>query len=34
MNTTALQPRYEIRARQTAATVTVYQAYRPAIGLP
>ncbi|MFD7745472.1 DUF4291 domain-containing protein [Streptomyces sp. NPDC059698] len=27
-------PRYEIRARQTASTVTVYQAYRPAIGLP
>ncbi|MEE1792124.1 DUF4291 domain-containing protein [Streptomyces sp. BE308] len=27
-------PRYEIRARHTASTVTVYQAYRPAIGLP
>lgn len=27
-------PRYEIRARHTASTVTVYQAYRPLIGLP
>ncbi|MFD3642905.1 DUF4291 domain-containing protein [Streptomyces griseus] len=34
MNTQALPPRYEIRARQSATTVTVYQAYRPAIGLP
>ncbi|GGY24625.1 MULTISPECIES: DUF4291 domain-containing protein [Streptomyces] len=34
MNTPALPPRYEIRALQTATTVTVYQAYRPDIGLP
>ncbi|WP_406427223.1 DUF4291 domain-containing protein [Streptomyces sp. NBC_01589] len=27
-------PRYEIRARHTASTVTVYQAYTPFIGLP
>lgn len=27
-------PRYEIRARHTASTVTVYQAYPPSIGLP
>ncbi|MFD7511210.1 DUF4291 domain-containing protein [Streptomyces sp. NPDC059853] len=27
-------PRYEIRALHTATTVTVYQAYAPAIGLP
>ncbi|TQO30208.1 uncharacterized protein DUF4291 [Streptomyces cavourensis] len=34
MNTLSTPPRYEIRARQTATTVTVYQAYRPSIGLP
>lgn len=34
MNTPALPPRYEIRALHTSSTVTVYQAYRPAIGLP
>ncbi|MFD5200175.1 DUF4291 family protein [Streptomyces sp. NPDC058375] len=34
MNTPPLPPRYEIRALHTATTVTVYQAYRPAIGLP
>ncbi|MFJ9113163.1 DUF4291 domain-containing protein [Streptomyces sp. NPDC102283] len=34
MDAPPLPPRYEIRARQTATTVTVYQAYRPAIGLP
>ncbi|MBT2425458.1 DUF4291 domain-containing protein [Streptomyces sp. ISL-112] len=34
MNTPALPPCYEIRALHTASTVTVYQAYRPAIGLP
>ncbi len=34
MNTPSTPPRYEIRAHQTATTVTVYQAYRPAIGLP
>ncbi|CAM5713425.1 hypothetical protein SMICM304S_01315 [Streptomyces microflavus] len=34
MNAPALPPRYEIRALHTATTVTVYQAYRPAIGLP
>lgn len=28
------RPRNEIRARYTATTITVYQAYRPAIGLP
>ena len=27
-------PQYEIRAQHTASTVTVYQAYRPLIGLP
>ncbi|MFI2782941.1 DUF4291 domain-containing protein [Streptomyces sp. ALB3] len=27
-------PQYEIRAQHTDSTVTVYQAYRPAIGLP
>ncbi len=27
-------PRYEIRARHAASTVTVYQAYTPFIGLP
>ncbi|MFJ7949088.1 DUF4291 domain-containing protein [Streptomyces sp. NPDC096354] len=27
-------PRHEIRARHTASTVTVYQAYSPLIGLP
>ncbi|MFF2135762.1 DUF4291 domain-containing protein [Streptomyces sp. NPDC058193] len=27
-------PQHEIRARHTDTTVTVYQAYRPAIGLP
>lgn len=34
MNAPALPPRYEIRALHTATTVTVYQAYPPAIGLP
>ncbi|GAA2943331.1 DUF4291 domain-containing protein [Streptomyces flavovirens] len=34
MNVQATPPRYEIRAQHTASTVTVYQAYRPAIGLP
>ncbi|WP_031085171.1 DUF4291 domain-containing protein [Streptomyces sp. NRRL WC-3549] len=34
MNVQANPPRYEIRAQHTASTVTVYQAYRPAIGLP
>ncbi|MFJ4961276.1 DUF4291 domain-containing protein [Streptomyces sp. NPDC088729] len=34
MNAPVLPPRYEIRARHTATTVTVYQAYPPAIGLP
>ncbi|QRV27750.1 DUF4291 domain-containing protein [Streptomyces californicus] len=34
MNTLAHPPRHEIRALHTATTVTVYQAYRPAIGLP
>ncbi|MFE1731393.1 DUF4291 domain-containing protein [Streptomyces bacillaris] len=34
MNTPPDPPRHEIRAHQTATTVTVYQAYRPAIGLP
>ncbi|WP_432103944.1 DUF4291 domain-containing protein [Streptomyces sp. bgisy091] len=34
MNDPIRPPRYEIRAHHTAATVTVYQAYRPAIGLP
>ncbi|MBD0707138.1 MULTISPECIES: DUF4291 domain-containing protein [unclassified Streptomyces] len=28
------EPKYRIRARHTAHTVTVYQAYPPAIGLP
>ncbi|MCX5397101.1 DUF4291 domain-containing protein [Streptomyces sp. NBC_00102] len=27
-------PQYEVRARHTETTVTVYQAYRPEIGLP
>ncbi|QNP73959.1 DUF4291 domain-containing protein [Streptomyces roseirectus] len=27
-------PKHQIRARQTASTLTVYQAYRPALGLP
>ncbi|MFG2426495.1 DUF4291 domain-containing protein [Streptomyces sp. NPDC048590] len=34
MNDQIRPPRYEIRAHHTATTVTVYQAYRPAIGLP
>ncbi|MEI7030406.1 DUF4291 domain-containing protein [Streptomyces pratensis] len=34
MNAPSVPPRYEIRALHTASTVTVYQAYRPAIGLP
>ncbi|MFD9291329.1 DUF4291 domain-containing protein [Streptomyces sp. NPDC060030] len=34
MNDLTGPPRYEIRARHTDSTVTVYQAYRPAIGLP
>lgn len=28
------EPKYRVRARHTASTVTVYQAYRPEIGLP
>ncbi|MEV6260396.1 DUF4291 domain-containing protein [Streptomyces sp. NPDC051784] len=34
MNDQIRPPRYEIRAHHTATTVTVYQAYRPAIGHP
>ncbi|MFF9685742.1 DUF4291 domain-containing protein [Streptomyces sp. NPDC014623] len=34
MNDRTGPPRYEIRAQHTDSTVTVYQAYRPAIGLP
>ncbi|WLQ66382.1 DUF4291 domain-containing protein [Streptomyces sp. NBC_01201] len=34
MNDQTGQPRHEIRARHTDSTVTVYQAYQPAIGLP
>ena len=34
MNDQVHPPRYEIRAQHTDSTVTVYQAYRPAIGLP
>ncbi|MFF5895893.1 DUF4291 domain-containing protein [Streptomyces argenteolus] len=34
MNDPTSPPRYEIRARHTRSTVTVYQAYRPSIGLP
>ncbi|SCK05462.1 protein of unknown function [Streptomyces sp. AmelKG-D3] len=34
MNTPSTPPRHEIRAHRTATTVTVYQAYRPSIGLP
>ncbi|MEU0097901.1 DUF4291 domain-containing protein [Streptomyces sp. NPDC006267] len=34
MNAATHPPRHEIRARHTATTVTVYQAYPPAIGLP
>ncbi|MEV7476651.1 MULTISPECIES: DUF4291 domain-containing protein [Streptomyces] len=34
MNVQVTMPRYEIRAQHTASTVTVYQAYSPAIGLP
>ncbi|MEU1125352.1 DUF4291 domain-containing protein [Streptomyces sp. NPDC005899] len=34
MNAPPHPPRYEIRAQHTGSTVTVYQAYRPAIGLP
>ncbi|MFC9944452.1 DUF4291 domain-containing protein [Streptomyces pratensis] len=34
MNDQVPPPRYEIRARHTDSTVTVYQAYRPSIGLP
>ncbi|MBV7668786.1 DUF4291 domain-containing protein [Streptomyces halstedii] len=34
MNVQVTTPRYEIRAQHTASTVTVYQAYPPAIGLP
>ncbi|WP_031092104.1 DUF4291 domain-containing protein [Streptomyces sp. NRRL S-15] len=34
MNDPLQQPRYEIRAQHTDSTVTVYQAYRPTIGLP
>jgi hypothetical protein len=30
----AAEPRFRIRARHTASTVTVYQAYRPEIGRP
>lgn len=32
--TVAPEPRFRIRARHTDTTVTVYQAYRPQIGLP
>ncbi|MFE6662812.1 DUF4291 domain-containing protein [Streptomyces sp. NPDC057697] len=32
--TAPTSPRYEIRAQHTGTTVTVYQAYAPAIGLP
>ncbi|MEU3840273.1 DUF4291 domain-containing protein [Streptomyces sp. NPDC028635] len=32
--TVAPEPRFRIRARYTDTTVTVYQAYRPQIGLP
>ncbi|MFI6560684.1 DUF4291 family protein [Streptomyces sp. NPDC050534] len=28
------EPKYQIRARHTDSTVTVYQAYAPEIGLP
>ncbi|WP_329403879.1 DUF4291 domain-containing protein [Streptomyces melanogenes] len=28
------EPKYQIRAQHTASTLTVYQAYRPEIGLP
>lgn len=28
------RPRYQIRARYTDTTLTVYQAYKPSIGLP
>ncbi|MFI1103877.1 DUF4291 domain-containing protein [Streptomyces melanogenes] len=28
------EPKYQIRAQYTASTITVYQAYRPEIGLP
>jgi hypothetical protein len=31
---TVEEPKYRIRARHTASTVTVYQAYAPGIGLP
>ncbi len=34
MNSPSTPPRHGIRAHQTATTVTVYQAYRPSIGLP
>ncbi|MGP3752528.1 DUF4291 domain-containing protein [Streptomyces sp. IBSNAI001] len=34
MNEPTHPPRYEIRAQHTDTTVTVYQAYTPAIGLP
>ncbi|MFF3830030.1 DUF4291 domain-containing protein [Streptomyces sp. NPDC002458] len=34
MNDRIDRPRYEIRAQHTDTTVTVYQAYSPAIGLP
>ncbi|MFF5722731.1 DUF4291 domain-containing protein [[Kitasatospora] papulosa] len=34
MNDLTGPPRHEIRAHHTDTTVTVYQAYRPAIGLP
>ncbi|MEU1215882.1 DUF4291 domain-containing protein [Streptomyces sp. NPDC005790] len=34
MNDQVHPPRHEIRAQYTDSTVTVYQAYRPAIGLP
>lgn len=34
MNVQVATPRYEIRAQHTPSTVTVYQAYPPAIGLP
>jgi len=34
MNDQTGPPRYEIRAQHTDSTVTVYQAYRPSLGLP
>ena len=28
------EPKYQVRARHTGSTITVYQAYRPVIGGP